>query len=112
MIGVARTIRGSETVSFEHLLIRTSPAGRLEYVAKPSGQSETVFSLVDLGEKHVVFENPEHDFPQRVLYRLEEDGNLRARIEGPSKEGIRGIDFPMKPVSCRESIDPAEAEGD
>jgi len=29
----------------------------------------------------VVFENPEHDFPQRILYRLD-GGMLHARIEG------------------------------
>ena len=29
-----------------------------------------------------VFENPNHDFPRRVSYRLNADGSLTARIEG------------------------------
>ena len=30
-----------------------------------------------------VFENPAHDFPQRILYWLDGAGALHARIEGP-----------------------------
>jgi hypothetical protein len=32
-----------------------------------------------------VFENLEHDFPQRILYWLDVDGRLHARIEGPKE---------------------------
>jgi hypothetical protein len=30
----------------------------------------------------VVFENPAHDFPQRVIYHLKDDGTMVASIEG------------------------------
>ena len=35
------------------------------------------------GTKRVVFENRQHDFPQRILYWLDPGGALHARIEGP-----------------------------
>jgi hypothetical protein len=39
-------------------------------------------------------------FPQRVLYRLQSEGRLHARIEGTVKGACKGVDFPMKRVSC------------
>ena len=38
------------------------------------------------GPRRVVFANPAHDFPQRILYWLDDAGALHARVEGP-KEG-------------------------
>ena len=35
-----------------------------------------------MSDRRVVFENPEHDFPQRILYWLDDDDMLHARIEG------------------------------
>ena len=48
----------------------------------------------------VVFENPQHDFPQRIIYRLEKDGSLLARIEGVNQGREKGINFPMKRAKC------------
>ena len=39
--------------------------------------------MVESGDKRVVFENKQHDFPQRILYWLDAQGALHARIEGP-----------------------------
>ena len=42
-----------------------------------------------------MFENPNHDFPQKISYK-NEDGNLHAWIEGPGKDGNwKKIDFYM-----------------
>ena len=49
----------------------------------PGGAPPTSFCAVEVGERRVVFENREHDFPQRILYWLTADGRLHARIEGP-----------------------------
>lgn len=40
------------------------------------------FGLKELSPKKVISENEKHNFPQRILYRLGEDGRLHARIEG------------------------------
>jgi hypothetical protein len=100
MLGMSRTIVSGKTREFEFIQIRQQENGDIFYVALPSGQNETWFKLVKMGEKEAVFENPEHDFPQRIIYRLENDGSLHARIEGMSKGQLKGIDFPMKRAKC------------
>ena len=72
-------------VSFEFLRIETGSDG-VAYVAQPGGQPPTRFALVERGPRRAVFANPAHDFPQRILYWLDEAGALHARVEGP-KEG-------------------------
>ena len=100
MLGLSRTIQNSKTVAYEFLQIRETEAGEIGYIAKPSGQTETTFLVVRLSEREVVFENPGHDFPQRITYRLKADGNLEARIEGEVKGVLRTVDFPMRRVDC------------
>jgi len=72
----------------------------LAFIANPSGQAQATFPVKSLGEREVVFENPTHDFPQRVIYRLEAAGVLRARIEGTIDGKPRAEDFPMRRVRC------------
>jgi hypothetical protein len=84
MLGVNRTARESGRNSFEFLRIARTPTG-ISYFASPGGRPATEFNLVQLEQKpqrKVVFENRTHDFPQRVLYWLDDDGALHARIEG------------------------------
>jgi hypothetical protein len=100
MIGMGRTIRGDKVLSYEFLLLKQDETGNIYYVAKPSGQGEASFKLVKSGPNEAIFENPEHDFPQRVIYRLNADGSLFARIEGKRAGKEQGVSFPMKRVPC------------
>lgn len=100
MLGLSRTVSKGKTVEHEFLQIRANAEGRLIYIALPSGQKETTFTLSGAAEGTVTFENPQHDFPQRVSYRLLPGHRLAARIEGLRNGVLRGIDFPMKRVSC------------
>ncbi len=102
MIGMARTVAGGETAEFEFLRIEQRE-GRLFYVALPSGQNETAFEAIEIADSTVLFENPKHDFPRRIRYRLLPDGSLLARIEGEMGGGLRAVDFPMKRVPCVEA---------
>lgn len=98
MLGVSRTVAGSRTVAFEFLRIHQD-GGRLTFTARPSGQNEASFALLKIGPRDVVFENPTHDFPQRVIYRLEND-TLTGRIEGTQNGKARSVDYPMRRVEC------------
>lgn len=100
MLGTARVVREGETVSHEFLMIRESKDGGLEYVAHPSGQETTVFHLEKVASRRLVFANPGHDFPQRLIYHLRSDGVLAARIEGVVSGEERAIDFPMERSDC------------
>lgn len=65
---------------FEFLRIAETPEG-FSYYAMPGGRPQTEFKLKELGNRKVVFENPAHDFPQRVIYWRDGEA-LVARIEG------------------------------
>src|SRR5215831_11213721 len=66
MMGMSRTIVGGQATEFEFLQIRQQGAD-IVYIAKPSGQAEGSFKLVRNSEREAIFENPTHDFPQRII---------------------------------------------
>lgn len=70
------------------------------FTALPCGQRETTFTEFRRGGTEIAFENPEHDFPQRVLYRLQGNTRLLASIEGTRKGAARSIAFPMQRAKC------------
>ena len=94
MLGMSRTVKGGKMVEYEFLQLG-DVNGKLTYVAKPSGQAETPFPVKTIADAEVVFENPTHDFPQRVIYRRTADG-VTARIEGTMNGKPRGMDFVYK----------------
>jgi len=103
MLGVGRTIKNGKTVDHEFMQIRLSASGKLVFIALPAGQSEATFTAVSVTKNEVIFENLQHDFPQRVIYRSVSGERLEARIEGMRERKLRGIDFPMKRVPCESS---------
>ena len=48
----------------------------------------------------VLFENPQHDFPQRVGYRSSGPDTMLAWIEGTAKGKSRKLEFPYRRVPC------------
>jgi hypothetical protein len=99
MLGMSRTVVGDKTREFEQMFIRED-GGKLVFTAKPSGQPEASFSSIEVTPTRVVFENPEHDFPQRVIYESAADGTMKGRIEGKQGDRVQGIDFPMRRATC------------
>ena len=100
MLAISRTVRDSKTIGFEYLRITETGGESLILVAAPSGQNPTRFSLLSLTDNEVVFENPAHDFPQRIIYRLGNGGTLLGRIEGESDGRNKVVDFPMTRIDC------------
>jgi hypothetical protein len=100
MLGMSRTVKNGKTIAHEFIQLRENEAGEVHYIAKPSGQAEASFKLARAGEREAIFENLQHDFPQRIIYRLEANGSLHARVEGVSNGQLKGVDFPMKRVNC------------
>ena len=93
MIGMSRTVANGKTVSFEFLRVEQRGDG-IVYLAQPQGKPATEFRLVRSAGGEWAFENPEHDFPKRILYRRNPDGSVTARIE--DETGKKGVDFPYK----------------
>ena len=99
LLGMSRTAEGSRTREHEFMRIVVD-GGTLAFVALPSGQAEASFRLRSSGPREVVFENLEHDFPQRVGYRSESADQLSAWIEGRRGERERRIDFKYRRTAC------------
>ena len=81
MLGVSRTAAQDRLLSFEFLRIEKRTDG-IHYVAQPGGRPPTDFKLTKSGPNSAVFENPQHDHPKIIAYRLEDPGTLVATIEG------------------------------
>jgi len=100
MLGASKTVKGGKSVAHEFIQIRALDTGKLAFIAKPSGQPEATFTLASVANDEFVFENPAHDFPQRISYRLVKPGELLARIAGTRDGKQRAIDYPMRKVAC------------
>ena len=99
-IGMSRTLRDGRTAGFEYFRI-ADVDGSLSYVAQPGGRPPTIFKRTAGGERWIRFENPAHDFPQRIEYRREGDA-LRATIAGPGGNGEETvIAFDYLPCTSR-----------
>lgn len=99
LVGVSRSSRGESLVGFEFMRI-FSRGDTLIFAAQPSGQELTEFVAVSSGSREVIFENLEHDFPQRVSYRAVGSDSLIARVEGVRGGQLQGSEFPYGRVTC------------
>lgn len=100
MLGMGRTVKGdNELADYEQLQIREEQ-GVLIYTARPARQPQASFRVTAADADGIVFENPTHDFPQRISYRRQPDGSLLARIEGELRGQPRAVEFPMRRVAC------------
>ena len=99
IIGVTRYVRGGRTVDFEFSRIQASDSG-IVLMPQPRGRAPTSFKLAASDSVSATWENPAHDFPQRILYRREGRDSLVAAIEGPSSTGTRRIEWRMGRVNC------------
>lgn len=88
-----------ERYPLESLLL-VEMAGELFYIPKVAENEYPVpFRRVSMEPGRVVFENPTHDFPQRITYQRSRDDGLRVTIEGPVEgEESRQVDFLFRRV--------------
>jgi hypothetical protein len=84
MFAVGRTIEDEKTLFYEYLRIEASGDSAI-YYASPRGRGTTPFKMTDVSDRRVIFENPQHDFPQRITYWRDEKNQLHAQIEGTQR---------------------------
>lgn len=98
MVGMHRTIKGDRMAEFEFIRIEERE-GVLIYISMPNGRgTPTLFALRSLDGGRAVFENAEHDFPQRIIY-WKAGADLRARIEGTTGGKTQSMEWTWKPSS-------------
>ena len=98
MIGVSRTIRDGKLTEYELVVLRED-GDRLAYHAHPSGQPAATFRSTRVTASELVFEDPSHDFPQQVGYRIDGDA-LLAWVSGSRNGKTQRIEFPYKRAKC------------
>ena len=88
MIGAGLTGRGEAVRHFEHMRISKGADGAITFYGMPKGAAAVAFKMTKQTANEVVFENPAHDYPQRVTYRRDGDSVIAtvSLIDG-SKEG-------------------------
>ncbi len=92
--GIGFVMLGSDTVSIEHLAIQFTDSGTF-YTARIPSQNNGLpvhFELTSARDS-LVFENREHDFPDRIMYRPSGPNGWVARVSG---KGERTIVFELK----------------
>lgn len=105
MIGMSSTVNEDKMQDYEYLRIEAQADG-VYYVALPSGQPPDKFKLVSInidpreGATFYIFENPQHDFPQRVIYRRATEGWLYATVEGKLNGQDKRVTYPMRRIDC------------
>ncbi len=104
LLGVGSTVYQGKAQSYEYLRIERRPDG-VYYVALPSGQKEDAFRLASIttDDKDTLFtfSNPEHDFPQTIIYRRATEGWLYAHVEGKINGEEKKVIYPMRRIDCQ-----------
>ena len=95
MLGTTRYIQDGRTVEFEFTRLHADSAG-VFLTPYPGGLGSVSFRLTASSDSEAVFENLEHDFPKRIIYRRSDDGGLTARIEGDTN----GREWRMARATC------------
>lgn len=73
MLGHSRSGSGDRLREFEFLRLQAGADGVPVYFAQPGGRPPVAFRLTARTRTGATFENPAHDFPQRIVYRRDGD---------------------------------------
>lgn len=89
-----------DTVVFETITLIQEPEG-LFYIPTVKDQNDGLpvrFALKSITDETMVFENPEHNFPQVISYSKNAPDSLIAQISGIRNGQERKISFPMRRI--------------
>ena len=69
MMGFSRSGAGEALREWEFVRLAPGEGGAVTYFGSPAGRPAVAFRLVRVEGSEATFENPAHDFPQRIHYR-------------------------------------------
>jgi hypothetical protein len=100
MQGTGVVMANGDTVFIEHLGI-VSRDSKWFYSARIDGANNNepvFFEYMEKSSDYLVFENPEHDFPQLIEYQFRGSDSLLITISGAEEDSARIERFRMKRV--------------
>ena len=68
MMGYSWSGQGEAVREYEYLRLQAGENDEIVYLAQPGGRAPTGFYLAGATGTSATFENPTHDFPQRIRY--------------------------------------------
>jgi hypothetical protein len=98
--GKSYIVKEKDTIIFETIKLVQEQNG-LFYIPSVYNQNKNLpirFSAKIISETQLVFENPQHDFPQTISYTKITSDSLVAEISGTKNGQERKQTFPMKLV--------------
>ncbi|UDQ52929.1 MULTISPECIES: DUF6265 family protein [Chryseobacterium] len=98
--GKSYSVKGKDTIVFENIRL-VQENKKLFYIPTVKNQNEGLpvrFAAKTISENQLVFENPQHDFPQIIAYTKITSDSLIAEISGIINGQKRKQTFPMKRV--------------
>jgi hypothetical protein len=93
-------IKEKDTLHFESITLQQK-GEELTYNATVKGQNNDesiTFKLTNSTEKQLVFENPKHDYPKKIIYTQKNEDSLVAEISGILEGKASSEKFSMKKI--------------
>jgi hypothetical protein len=93
--GRSYKLNNKDTVVLENVILslKDNDIFYTPVVSNQNNQQPVPFKLISCSGNRYVFENKDHDYPQRVIYELVSMNDLKARIEGSKNGKEMGSDF-------------------
>lgn len=88
-------VKGNDTILTERVSLKNMKEG-VYYTSSVEDQNNKqpiTFRLTSSDKQVFVFENPEHDFPKRIVYELVSSDSLHAHIDGGIAAPAKRQDF-------------------
>jgi hypothetical protein len=95
LYGISYRVKGKDTTQLEQVNLPFEN-GRISFKVLTAFEEEKTrisFGLVSMQNRRFVFENLDHDFPQRIIYDLSKPDSLYARIEGIVDGKLQSSDY-------------------
>jgi hypothetical protein len=96
--GKSYFIKNKDTLNNETIVL-TQKGSELFYIPVVKGQNNNepvMFKMTKADTRQLVFENPKHDFPQKITYTKITSDSIVAAISGVVNGKTEGETYPMK----------------
>jgi hypothetical protein len=91
-------VGGKDTV-FSEAVDLVEEAGKLTYIVTVPGQNNekpVPFVMTSGNDTQIIFENPAHDYPNKIVYNKITNDSILAEISGIQKGKPKSEQFPLK----------------
>ncbi len=98
--GSSYFIKGKDTLHHEQITLEQKEE-KVHYVPTVKGQNNdqpVVFLLTSQTAKQLIFENPNHDYPKKIIYNMITADSLVAVISGIQEGKASSDSFPLKKI--------------